>query len=145
MLSVDEESVLHQQVTSGLDPDATRLARIISQRHILGVDDLHRALIRARTHRGGNGLLPRVLQRLLTTGLFIVDKDVFNPMTGVSAYDSEDGNITSRISVSGTVDVNRPGSYVLTYRVTDRDGATASASRTITVINDESTLTAPAD
>lgn len=68
LLSVDEESVLHQQVTSGLDPDATRLARIISQRHILGVDDLRRALIRARTHRGGNGLLPRVLQRLLTTG-----------------------------------------------------------------------------
>ncbi|MDB1194723.1 immunoglobulin-like domain-containing protein [Bifidobacterium breve] len=66
-------------------------------------------------------------------------------MTGVSAYDSEDGNITSRISVSGTVDVNRPGSYVLTYRVTDRDGATASASRTITVINDKSTLTVPAD
>lgn len=55
---------------------------------------------------------------------------------GYSASDDEDGNITSQVSVSGTVDLNRKGTYVVTYTVSDKAGNSTSVQRTINVIND---------
>lgn len=57
----------------------------------------------------------------------------FDPMAGVRASDLEDGDLTNRIQVSGTVDVNTPGSYMLVYSVTDSGGLTTEASRMVTV------------
>ena len=57
----------------------------------------------------------------------------FNPMTGVTATDKEDGNITKDIKVTGTVDTDKPGKYELIYTVTDKDGNTTTVKRTITV------------
>ena len=65
--------------------------------------------------------------RALTVG------DVFNVMDGVSASDHEDGDITGSVVVeSSNVDTNTVGSYQVTYRVTDSQGA--SSTKTITVI-----------
>ncbi len=65
--------------------------------------------------------------RVLTVG------DVFNVMDGVSASDHEDGDITGSVVVeSSNVDTNTVGSYQVTYRVTDSQGA--SSTKTITVI-----------
>ena len=41
---------------------------------------------------------------------------------GVEAHDVRDGNLTSSVSVSGTVDVNTTGTYTLTYTVSDAAG-----------------------
>jgi maltose-binding protein MalE len=60
----------------------------------------------------------------------------FDEMTGVTAEDSETGDITSSITVSGSVDVNTVGSYTLTYKVTGSDGVEVVVERKITVTND---------
>ncbi|MBA3926750.1 immunoglobulin-like domain-containing protein [Listeria rustica] len=57
----------------------------------------------------------------------------FNAKTGVTATDTEDGNLTSAITVSGSVNSNVPGTYPLTYSVKDSDGNTTTKSITITV------------
>ena len=53
---------------------------------------------------------------------------------GYSATDNIDGDITANVTVSGWVDVYKPGSYTLTYTATDNGGNSASTSRTVTVL-----------
>lgn len=60
----------------------------------------------------------------------------FNPLTGITASDKEDGDLTSKIVVSGTVDTTKAGAYDLTYSVTDSKGLITTAKATITVVND---------
>ena len=53
---------------------------------------------------------------------------------GATASDTEDGDISSAIVIAGdTVDTNTPGTYAVTYTVTDADGNTTVASRNIEV------------
>ncbi|PHG42080.1 DUF5011 domain-containing protein, partial [Bacillus toyonensis] len=59
--------------------------------------------------------------------------DKFNPMAGVSATDKEDGDITSKVTVDGSVDTSKPGTYELTYTVLDSKGHTVIAKQTVTV------------
>ena len=51
----------------------------------------------------------------------------------MAAHDARDGNLTAQVTVSGTVDVNVTGPYVLTYSVTDAAGNPATATRTVNV------------
>ena len=53
---------------------------------------------------------------------------------GVEAHDARDGNITDQIVVTGTVDMNSTGTYLLTYTVQDGAGNTATTTRTVTVV-----------
>jgi len=53
---------------------------------------------------------------------------------GATAVDAEDGDITANIVVTGTVDVNVIGSYVLTYTVTDSGGLSTSTTRTVNIV-----------
>ncbi|WP_375321916.1 immunoglobulin-like domain-containing protein [Aliivibrio logei] len=57
----------------------------------------------------------------------------FNPRTDVKATDAEDGDLTSQISIEGTVNTSLAGKYTLTYSVTDSANQTTTAQRTITV------------
>ncbi|HDR7512924.1 TPA: DUF5011 domain-containing protein, partial [Bacillus toyonensis] len=59
--------------------------------------------------------------------------DKFNPMAGVSATDKEDGDITSKVTVDGSVNASKPGTYELTYTVLDSKGHTVIAKQTVTV------------
>jgi formylglycine-generating enzyme required for sulfatase activity len=52
---------------------------------------------------------------------------------GYSAVDDEDGDLTSKVVVTGVVNVQVPGSYTLTYAATDAAGNTATAQRVVTV------------
>ena len=70
----------------------------------------------------------------------IIEGTKFDPMKGVTATDTEDGNITKDIKVTGTVDTNKPGKYELTYTVTDKDGNTTTVKRTVIVNQKESIL-----
>ncbi|MFL2927120.1 MAG: immunoglobulin-like domain-containing protein [Opitutales bacterium] len=49
---------------------------------------------------------------------------------GATASDSLDGNLTSSITITGTVDVNTTGVYTLTYSVSDGASNEANATRT---------------
>ncbi|SME19527.1 S-layer protein sap precursor [Bacillus mobilis] len=57
----------------------------------------------------------------------------FKAMNGVSANDKEDGDITSKVTYSGNVDVNTPGVYEVTYKVLDSKGHEVTAKRKVTV------------
>ena len=52
---------------------------------------------------------------------------------GATASDSLDGNLTSSITVSGTVDVNTTGVYTLNLTVSDDASNEVNATRTVTV------------
>lgn len=64
----------------------------------------------------------------------------FEPLAGVSATDEIDGDVTSAITVEGTVDTTTPGLYTLTYRVTDLAGNETVVERTVTVTAVEPTF-----
>ncbi len=59
---------------------------------------------------------------------------------GATANDNEDGDLTSNIVKTGTVDTTTVGTYTLTYTVTDSGGLTATVTRTVNV---KSTDTVP--
>ncbi|WP_017150232.1 immunoglobulin-like domain-containing protein [Bacillus bingmayongensis] len=70
--------------------------------------------------------------------------NIFVPMLGVSAFDKEDGDITSKVKADGKVDTFKPGTYELTYTVTDSKGLKVTAKQTVTVKERmEPTLTVP--
>ena len=47
------------------------------------------------------------------------------PANPVTAIDKEDGDITASVVVTGEIDVNKAGRYIVTYNVTDSAGNTA--------------------
>ena len=53
---------------------------------------------------------------------------------GYSAVDSVDGNLTTFVTTSSTLDTNAVGVYTVTYSVNNTAGNTDTATRTITVI-----------
>ncbi|MFR2301555.1 MAG: immunoglobulin-like domain-containing protein, partial [Clostridium paraputrificum] len=61
--------------------------------------------------------------------------DRFNPLDGITATDKEDGDLTNKIIVSGSVDTTKAGTYTITYAVTDSKGGSAIAYSKVTVID----------
>ena len=59
----------------------------------------------------------------------------FDPLTGVTASDKEDGEITEIEVVKNTVDTKTSGEYEVTYKVKDSNGG--EATKTIKVIVNE--------
>ena len=51
----------------------------------------------------------------------------FDVMSGVMAVDVEDGNLTAKLMVRGSVDTEQTGTYNLQYSVTDSGGQTSTA------------------
>lgn len=59
----------------------------------------------------------------------------FNSMSGVTATDNGDGDVTKLIKVTGSVNTKVKGTYTLTYTVSDKAGNKTSVSRKITVLD----------
>lgn len=58
----------------------------------------------------------------------------FDRLKGVTAYDAEDGDLTSKIEViHNTVDINQVGIYEVAYQVSDKQGATTTLTIKIEV------------
>ncbi|MCP8337844.1 DUF5011 domain-containing protein [Clostridioides difficile] len=66
----------------------------------------------------------------------VKEGDKFDKLKGVSAYDTEDGDLTSKIEVEGKVDSNVNGKYILTYKVEDSQGNKREVKRNIIVYAD---------
>lgn len=62
---------------------------------------------------------------------------------GWKAEDNADGDITHRVQTSGTVDVNTPGVYTITYSVKDNAGNNTTTARTVKIIPEQSPTTPP--
>jgi hypothetical protein len=55
---------------------------------------------------------------------------------GATATDNIDGNISSKIVITGTVDISKVGTYTRTYNVTDNSGnAAVPKTRTVNVVS----------
>lgn len=52
---------------------------------------------------------------------------------GATAKDDKDGDISSKISISGSVNTSKAGKYTITYSVKNSNGKTVTKTRTITV------------
>lgn len=65
---------------------------------------------------------------------FTVDQgQAFDALAGVTATDDVDGDLTASITVKGAVDTSKPGSYKLSYLVSDSSGNSTTFERTVTV------------
>nr|WP_321220968.1 immunoglobulin-like domain-containing protein [Clostridium mediterraneense] len=67
--------------------------------------------------------------------------DSFDPLAGLKATDKEDGDLTSKVTVSGKVDTSKVGKYTLEYSVKDSKGLTTTKIVTITVQDKDVTPT----
>lgn len=56
--------------------------------------------------------------------------------SGVSATDNYDGDLTNKVIVTGVVNTNEVGEYIITYKVTDSSGNVATIKRYVNVIED---------
>ena len=61
--------------------------------------------------------------------------DTFNPLTNVTATDKEDGTITLTKDniIANDVDTSKAGTYHVTFRVVDKNGAITEKTITVTV------------
>lgn len=59
---------------------------------------------------------------------------------GYSAFDNIDGDITSKVAVSQTVDTGKKGLHFITYSVTDSNGNQTSCTRTIYVFEKQANV-----
>ena len=55
---------------------------------------------------------------------------------GCYAHDAADGQITDKVTASGTVDAQTAGDYTITYTVSDSAGYVATATRTVHVVDE---------
>ncbi|EAD4839151.1 DUF5011 domain-containing protein [Listeria monocytogenes] len=78
-----------------------------------------------------------VVNRELSVG------DTFDPLENASAYDTEDGDISSHIQVTeNNVNNQVPGTYSVTYKVTDSFGKSTTETIQVQVVNDKPAISA---
>ena len=59
-------------------------------------------------------------------------------LNDVMAYDQEDGDLTAKIKIiNNMVDTSKAGTYTVTFKVTDKDGASVTKTITVTVKKEE--------
>lgn len=68
--------------------------------------------------------------------------DPFDKRAGIKATDKIDGEITAQIKISGNIDNQKIGTYVLTYSVTNSKGKTTTLNRTV-IVKAKSSVTPP--
>ena len=76
--------------------------------------------------------LPPVISLVGSSTINLEVGDTFTD-PGATASDNIDGDLTSSITSSGTVDTATEGTYTIYYNVSDADGNIASVSRTVIV------------
>jgi poly(hydroxyalkanoate) depolymerase family esterase len=82
---------------------------------------------------GGSDTVKPVISLLGSATFNLTEGDSFTDL-GATANDNVDGNISTNITASGTVNTNSAGTYTLSYNVSDAAGNAANTvTRTITV------------
>jgi peptidoglycan/xylan/chitin deacetylase (PgdA/CDA1 family) len=84
-----------------------------------------------RTVKVGDFVAPTITLHGDTNAYILVGTSYSDP--GFSAVDNIDGDVTSKVSVSGSIDTSKTGRNNITYTVTDAAGNTATATRSVLV------------
>ena len=84
------------------------------------------------------GLIDIIPPTISLVGSSTINIKLENTFTdpGATATDNIDGDITSSIITSGTVDTSSTGSYTIDYSISDATGNSASVTRTVVVYQD---------
>ena len=84
------------------------------------------------------GLIDIIPPTISLVGSSTINIKLDNTFTdpGATATDNIDGDITSSIITSGTVDTSSTGSYTIDYSISDATGNSASVTRTVVVYQD---------
>jgi hypothetical protein len=148
-------SVTHEAATSYTDAGATAVDALdgnLTASIVVAGHDFNNSAIGDHnitfnvSDAGGNAAAEKVrtVTMVDTTAPVITlvgDANTSHPITtawndpGATAIDTRDGNLSSQVAVSGTVDVNATGANVLTYNVSDAAGnAATSVTRTVNVV-----------
>ncbi len=72
----------------------------------------------------------------VATGTLFIDP-------GATALDTEDGDLTDSIVVTGSVNASTTGTYIINYSVTDSGGLSTSTSRTVVISASTTATTTP--
>jgi hypothetical protein len=102
----------------------------VMQKVLLGLVGV--AAVSALTDDGYNDNIPPVIT-VLGANPASVELGTSYTDAGATAFDDFHGDTT--VITSGTVDTSAVGTYTLTYTATDLDGNTATATRTVSVID----------
>ncbi len=90
----------------------------------------------ARTITVDAVVVPRPVITLLGQNPVTIQQGSLYVDAGATALDAEDGDVTSQIVVTSTVDTNVVGTYTVMYNVVDLDGnAALTATRTVSVVD----------
>lgn len=81
----------------------------------------------------GNNITPPVIN-IPSADITLVQGEAFDPLTGVTASDVDDDNLTTQIKVTSNVDTSKVGNYQVIYTVTDHDGATTTQTVNVKVL-----------
>ena len=88
----------------------------------------------ARTVNVSTNAAPPSISLVGASTVSVPLNDTYNEQ-GATAYDSTDGDLTSSIVITGTVNTSVLGTYIKTYTVTNSAGLTSSITRTVLVVD----------
>lgn len=122
---------------SGLTEGETYAWYVVSRDADTGDDlpagEVHQMGVFTATADGTDDVAPELTIPEATT---IAAGESFDPMTGVSATDDTDGDLTGSVQVITDLDTSAPGAYVVTYVVEDTKGNQATATSAVTEADD---------
>jgi hypothetical protein len=78
--------------------------------------------------------VPPIISLLGSTTVYLVESESFND-SGATAYDQIDGDLTSNITISGSININVIGTYSISYNVSDSDGNAAETVFRTVIVN----------
>ena len=83
-------------------------------------------------------LIDVIIPAITLTGSSTIELTIGNTFTdpGATATDNIDGDLTSSITTSGSVDTSSTGSYMISYSISDATGNSASVTRTVVIVED---------
>ena len=83
-------------------------------------------------------LIDVILPAITLVGSPTIELTIGNTFTdpGATATDNIDGDLTSSITTSGSVDTSSTGSYMISYSISDATGNSASVTRTVVIVED---------
>ena len=86
-----------------------------------------------------------VISGVVTNVEFFIGSGTYNPLSGVTATDEIDGDLTSQITVLDSFDLTTPGTYSIRVRVTNSFGSRQTVSITLVVKESPVPLTLTSD
>lgn len=122
------------QAYDAYDGDITNKIKITEKKEhfiYLVEDSSHNKTIKKRSFVYEDKTVPSLKLKGNDT-IYVIQNGIYKE-EGVEAIDNCDGDITSLVTKEGSVNTKVPGTYEITYKVTDKSGNTSSIKRRVVV------------